>query len=120
MCKCLMELKEELLNIIEYIHLYIYVMKKKNVKKNIRPRKNNKSINRWKKELKQNLESNKIISYMDEENSIRNDLKKSKIINECNIKSLDFIKKRLKLYGRDKKLSFQLLYSVKIDGDKSQ
>ena len=28
---------------------------------------------RKKKELKQNLESNKIISYMDEENSIRND-----------------------------------------------
>ena len=70
--------------------------------------------------IKRNLEQNKIVSYIYEENNIRNDLNKSKIINEYNIKDFDFIKKRLNLFGRDKTLSFKLLYSAKIDGDKSQ
>ena len=107
-------------NLIWNSILYLYNEKEECKKKIIDKEKIINQLIEEKNELKQNLEHNKIISYIYEENSVRNDLKKSKIINEYNIKSFDFIKKRLNLYGRDKKLSFQLLYSVKIDGDKSQ
>ena len=71
-------------------------------------------------QLKQNLEEKKLSPLLLEDNNMRNDLRKSKIINESNIKNFEFVKRRLKLFNKDKKVNFQLLYSAKLNGDKSQ
>ena len=63
-------------------------------------------------DLKQNL--------VEQNNNNKNDLNKSKILNEYNIKSFDFVKKRLKLISSGKKLNFLMLYSGTMHGDKSQ
>ena len=51
---------------------------------------------------------------------LRNDLQKSNIISEDNIKNFDFVQQRLKIHNLDKELNFIMLYSGKINGDKSQ
>ena len=107
-------------NLIWNSILYLYNEKEEFKNKLLEQEKIIKQLIDEKNELKQNLDQSKIISYICEENSIRNDLKKSKILNEYNIKNFDLIKKRLKLFGRDKKLNFELLYSATKDGDTSQ
>jgi len=72
------------------------------------------------KHLKQNLETKEITQLFNENNNIiKNDLNKSKIITDFNNKNFEFIQKRIKLFNKNKKLNFQLLYSAKIDGEKA-
>ncbi len=60
------------------------------------------------------------ISALNLGNNLKNDLIKSKIINEKNKKNFEFVQNRLKLFNKDKTITYHLLYSVRINGDKSQ
>ena len=71
-------------------------------------------------ELKQNIEEKKILTPFLYENNMKNDLNKSKIITDNNMKKFELVKKRLKIFNKDKSLKFIMLYSAKIHGDKSQ
>ena len=70
--------------------------------------------------LKQNMDEKKFTKYIFGDYSYENDLIKSKIIKESNLSDFEFVKRRLKLFNKDKTLNFKMLYSAKINGDKSQ
>ena len=79
-------------------------------------------INKLKEEvsqLKQNIDEKKFTNYFLEDNHNKNDLNKSKIITEYNKDNFEFVKTRLKLFHKDKKLIFNMLYSATINGDQS-
>ena len=100
--------------------LYLYNDKEEEEKKLLEQENKINQLNREIFELKQDLETKKITSFLYEENNFKSDLKKSKIITESNKNEFEFVKKRLKLFNKDKKMNFLLLYSAKINGDKSQ
>lgn len=100
--------------------LYLYNDKEEEKKKLLEQENKINQLNHEIVELKQDLESNKIGSFLLDNNNLGNDLKKSKIITESYINDFEFVKKRIKLLNKDKKLHFHMLYSAKINGDKSQ
>ena len=100
--------------------LYLFKQKEEGQKKKLELEDKIKQLTKEINELKQNLEEKKIINPFSYDNNIRNDLKKSNIITENNLKNFEFVKFRLKRINKDKTLNFLLLYSAKINGDKSQ
>ena len=85
------------------------LLKEKDEDKKISMEKDN-LINQLKKE----------IFVLNQGNILKNDLLKSKIINEKNMKNFEFVENRLKLFNKDKTITYHLLYNAKINGDKSQ
>ena len=106
-------------NLLWYTVLFLFNEKEED--KKLISEKENKIMELSNKisQLKQNLEEKKITTYLYEDNNIKNDLRKSKIITNVNIDNFEFVKNRLKIFNKDKKLNFQILYSAKINGDKS-
>ena len=107
-------------NLIWHSLLYLFQEKEEDQKIKLEQENKIKQLTQEIVELKQNLEEKKLTPFLYENNNIKNDLTKSKIITEYNIKNFEFVKKRLKIFNKDKTLNFQLLYSAKINGDKSQ
>lgn len=105
-------------SILWYSVLYLFNEKDEN--KKLLSEKENKimQLSHTIFELKQNLEEKKI-TFLYEDNIIKNDLQKSKIITDNNIHHFEFVKNRLKIFNKEKKLNFEILYSAKINGDKS-
>ena len=102
-------------------HSVLYLFQEKEEDQKIRKGLENK-INQLNKEindLKGSLEGQKLLSYIREN---RNDLIKSKIINVHNKKSFELVERRLRIINNNnnKEIIFTLLYSAKINGDKSQ
>ena len=105
-------------NIIWYSVLYLFQEKEEDQKilKSLENKINqlNEEIN----DLKGSLEEKKLIPYFREN---RNDLNQSKIINVHNKKSFELVERRLRiLNNNNNEINFKLLYSAKINGDKSQ
>ena len=105
-------------NLIWYTVLNIFKEKEKDKKILTEKEEKIAQLNEEIIKLKQIIEEKKL-TYFFEENIIKNDLKKSRIIGD-NLKNFDFIKRRLKLIFNDKKFNFKLLYNARINGDKSQ
>lgn len=70
--------------------------------------------------LKKSLEDVKYSEYIIKDYDLASDgLRKSKIFGaDNNINNLDFIKKKLSLLQKDKKIEFKMLYSAKTNGEK--
>ena len=106
-------------NLLWYSVLYLFNEKEED--KKLISKQENKIMELSNKiyELKQNLNEKKIVTSFYEDNIIKNDLRKSKILTDNNINNFEFVKKRLKLFNKDKNLNFHILYSAKVNGDKS-
>ena len=100
--------------------LYLFKVKEEENNKILEQESKIKELTNEIFQLKQNLEAKKLSPFLLEDNNMRNDLRKSKIINENNIKNFEFVKRRLKLFNKDKIVNFQMLYSAKLNGDKSR
>ena len=70
------------------------------------------------KDLKQNIDEKRLKNYFIEDSKY--ELNKGNIINEFNKINFDFVKKRLELINKEKKLNLIMLYSAKKNGDKCQ
>ena len=84
-------------------------------------------LNEKEEDKKLSMEKDNVIFHLKREilvlnqgNILKNDLLKSKIINEKNMKNFGLVKKRLTLFNKDKIITYHLLYSARINGDKSQ
>ena len=109
------KIEQNLQNNIIWIHIQYLISEEKVTKKHLIEQENTiKKLQQDIIKLKQNLETN-LFSYED-----KNDLKKSKIIKEYNKHNFEFIKNRIGLFKKNKKLIFHLLYSAKRDGDQTQ
>ena len=71
---------------------------------------------------KNNIINNNINIYNNNinNNNFENDFKKSKIINEFNIKNFNFIKAKLKKLNKEKNIKYKMIYSAKLNGDSSK
>ena len=107
-------------NLFWHTALFLFSEKEEDKKKLLEQENKINKLNQQIYELKEKLDESKITPFYFGDFFLKNDLRKSKILNENNIQNFEFVKKRLKLYNNEKKVNFSMLYSAKINGDKSQ
>ena len=112
------KIDKNLQNNIIWNNIKYLISKKKIIQTNLSEQENLvKKLQQNIIELKKNIEKKELNLFSNENNY---QLKKSKILKESNMNNFEFIKKRIGLFKKNKKLAFHLLYSAKIDGDQTQ
>ena len=114
---CEFEIKN---NLIWKSILYLFQEKEKGEKIILELENRIKELTKNIYELKQNMDEKKLTNYFLEDIKNKYELNKGNIINEYNEINFEFVKKRLELINKDKKLNLLMLYSAKINGDKCQ